>query len=200
MKMRLAFFILMSTVVFLAACGPKNLIVLVPDPDGTVGDIKVANSAGSVEMKAPNRATVIKDKNTAPSTPADIRAEEIHAFFAEALAIQLLAPIHFILYFEKDSMRLNSESLNQLPDIVSTIRDRSSDHISVVGHTDTLGDKTYNLNLSLRRASTVRDFLIQKGVREDHIETVSHGEKNLLIKTGDNVGEPKNRRVEVVVR
>jgi outer membrane protein OmpA-like peptidoglycan-associated protein len=72
--------------------------------------------------------------------------------------------------------------------------------VGVIGHTDTLGDKLYNLNLSMRRAAAVRDLLVQNGVPAKHMETTSHGEKNLLIKTGDNVGEPKNRRVEVVVR
>jgi outer membrane protein OmpA-like peptidoglycan-associated protein len=197
---KLPFFILMAAVSVLAACSTKNLIVLVPDPDGTVGGVTVSNSAGRVEMNTPNRVTVVQDQNTTPSPPADIKEEEIRALFSDALAIQPPPPIHYVLYFEKDSSRLDSDSTNQIADIISAISERRSSHISVIGHTDTLGDKLYNQNLSMRRASAVRGLLIQKGVPEDHIETTSHGEKNLLIKTGDNVGEPKNRRVEVVVR
>ena len=87
-----------------------------------------------------------------------------------------------------------------LPDIIATIKTRRSEHISVVGHSDTLGDKTYNLDLSKRRALAVKKLLVKKGVDEAFIETTSHGEENPLIKTADNVGNPKNRRVEVVVR
>lgn len=200
MRRKLASFFLAVALLVLAACGTKNLIVLVPDPDGSVGAIKVANSAGSVEMKAPNQATVVPDENTAPRAPADITMEEIRVLFAEALAIQPAPPVHFVLYFEKDSNRLNSESWGQMADILAAVRKRASMHVGVIGHSDTLGDKLYNQNLSMRRAAAVRDLLIQNGVPAGHIEATSHGEKNLLIKTGDNVGEPKNRRVEVVVR
>ncbi|MBT6616426.1 MAG: OmpA family protein, partial [Deltaproteobacteria bacterium] len=58
----------------------------------------------------------------------------------------------------------------------------------------------YNYTLSKGRAEAVARLLVTRGVQQDHINTTSHGEGNLLIKTGDNVNEPKNRRVEVVVR
>jgi len=47
--------------------------------------------------------------------------EEIRVLFAEALAIQPAPPVHFVLYFEKDSNRLNSESLGQMADILAAI-------------------------------------------------------------------------------
>jgi outer membrane protein OmpA-like peptidoglycan-associated protein len=46
----------------------------------------------------------------------------------------------------------------------------------------------------------VGQLLIENGVAADKIEMSSHGEENLLIKTRDNVSEPKNRRVEIIVR
>ena len=151
-------------------------------------------------MSMPNQATEIINENTAPGAPAEIKAETINALFSEALAILPPKPIHFILFFEKDSTRLSPESINQISSIIVVIRERASDHISVIGHTDTLGDENYNQNLSMRRAAVVKNLLIQQGIREDLIETTSHGKKNLLIKTQDNVAEAKNRRVEVVVR
>ena len=72
--------------------------------------------------------------------------------------------------------------------------------ISVIGHTDTAGDKEYNFELSKRRAIAVKNLLVKQGVIKNFIKTTSHGEKNPLIKTGDNVIEPRNRRVEVIVR
>jgi outer membrane protein OmpA-like peptidoglycan-associated protein len=87
-----------------------------------------------------------------------------------------------------------------LTDILSTIQARQSEHISVVGHSDTLGDKAYNLSLSMRRAAAVKQRLVQEGIDEAHIDITSHGEENPLVKTADNVSNPKNRRVEVVIR
>jgi outer membrane protein OmpA-like peptidoglycan-associated protein len=200
MRPTLASFILKAGVLLLAACGPGNLVVLIPDPDGAVGGVRVSNSAGSVEITAPHHAAVVKDETTAPSALADLSAEEVAKLFSEALAIRPMPPVHFLLYFELDSIELKPDSLNQIPDVMAAIRDRASRHISIVGHTDTLGEKIDNLDLSQRRALAVRDLLIRNGIPDRFIDTTSHGEKNLLIKTGDNVAEPRNRRVEVVVR
>ena len=200
MRPTLASFILGAGALLLASCGTRSLVVLIPDPDGAVGGVRVTNSAGSVEIAAPHQAAVVEDESTAPSAPADIPAEEVAKIFSEALAIWPLPPVHFLLYFELDSIELKPDSLNQIPAVMAAIRDRASSHIGIVGHTDTLGEKIDNLNLSQRRAEAVKDLLIQNGIPDRHIETTSHGEKNLLIKTGDNFAEPRNRRVEVVVR
>jgi outer membrane protein OmpA-like peptidoglycan-associated protein len=178
----------------------KNIVVLMPDPDGTVGRITVTNAAGSVEIDSANESTAILDAETAPSVPAKMETKEIDNLFGNVLANQPQRPVHFILYFEKDSTRLRPASLDLLTDVTATIQDRRSAHISVVGHSDTLGDKSYNLALSKRRAVAVKKLLVEKGIRETSIDTTSHGEENPLVKTADNVGNPKNRRVEVVVR
>jgi outer membrane protein OmpA-like peptidoglycan-associated protein len=184
----------------MTACSPKNVIVLVPDPDGSVGRITVANDAGSVEIDAANESTAIRDAKTAPSPPAEMEKKDIDQLFSKALAIQPQPPVHFILYFEKDSTQLRPSSAAMLADILSTIQERQSEHLSVVGHSDTLGDKAYNLSLSMRRAAAVKKRLVQQGVDEALIDITSHGEENPLVKTADNVGNPKNRRVEVVIR
>ncbi|MDX2454214.1 OmpA family protein, partial [Desulfosarcina sp.] len=68
------------------------------------------------------------------------------------------------------------------------------------GHTDTLGDKAYNLDLSIRRALAVKQQLVDNGVDDTFMDVSSHGEEHPLVKTADNVGNAKNRRVEVIVR
>ena len=104
-----------------------------------------------------------------------------------------------LLYF-KGETTLTSDSAKLLPDIIATIRKRNSNDISVVGHTDTLGSKEFNTTLSHDRAKAVKALLVGQGVEENSIRTTSHGKENPLIPTGDNVYEPKNRRVEVVVK
>ena len=184
----------------MAASCQKNIVVLLPNPDGTVGHITVANAAGSVEMNTAHTATAIRDSKTTPSTPAMMAQRDIENLFGDVLERQPQRPVHFILYFEKDSTRLRPASLETLNEIVATIKAQGSEHISVVGHSDTLGDKDYNLDLSRRRADSVKRKLVEKGTRTESIQTTSHGEENPLVKTADNVGNAKNRRVEVVVR
>ena len=200
MRLKQISILLVPIVLWFAGCTPKNIVVLLPDPDGSVGTITVENRAGSVEIDTPNQATAIKDQQTAPRAPYPIEKDKIDTIFANVLAIQPTPPVHFILYFKRNSTALKPESLKILPDIVAIIKDKDSVNISVVGHTDTAGDKNYNLNLSMRRAAAVSNLLVDRGVRQEYIYTTSHGEENPLIKTKDNVSEPRNRRVEVVVR
>lgn len=175
----------------MTACSHKNVVVLVPDPDGRVGSITVANAAGSVEIDTANESTTISDAETAPGAPAEMKQKDIDNIFGQALAIQPQPPERFILYFERNSTRLRPSSLAMLPDIIAAIQMHRSEHISVVGHSDTLGDKSYNLALSKRRAVAVKKLLVKNGVDKAFIETTSHGEDNPLVKTADNVGNPK---------
>jgi len=117
-----------------------------------------------------------------------------------ALAALPKPPARFILYFEHDSADLTAESQALLQKVLGTIRDRAPVDVSVVGHTDTVGKKEYNYALSLRRAKTVASFLIKKGVDPSVLHITSHGKDNPLVPTGDQVPEPRNRRVEITVR
>ncbi len=181
-------------------CSSKNMIVLVPDPDGSTGHIVVSNQAGSVEMDAPYQATKIRNRNTVPAHPETMDKDQINAVFADVLAIEPKAPIHFLLYFENDMATLSTSSLSVLPDIIDAINARNSVDIGIIGHADTVGDRNYNMKLSTRRAEVVSRLLIERGIKPEYLEISSHGKENPLIKTGDNVSEHRNRRVEVVVR
>ena len=72
--------------------------------------------------------------------------------------------------------------------------------IAVTGHTDTSGSPTYNMALSLRRANAVKDALVREGIPAAAIGVTGRGETQLLVQTGDNVKEPQNRRVEIVLQ
>jgi outer membrane protein OmpA-like peptidoglycan-associated protein len=63
-----------------------------------------------------------------------------------------------------------------------------------------MGTDDYNDQLSLQRAGRIRTRLIQLGVAPERIETSGRGKRELLVPTADQVPEPKNRRVEIVVR
>ncbi len=182
------------------ACGHKNIIVLVPDPDGSVGQVTVANAAGSVEMNRANQSTTVRDRSTVPAAPAELKPSQVQDLFGQVLSNMPPPPIHFILHFESDSEQLLPASVQLLPEIVAAIQQRAPTRISVVGHSDTRGDKAYNLDLSKRRASAVKQQLVDRGVDGTFMHVSSHGEENPLVKTADNVANAENRRVEVIVR
>ncbi len=69
----------------------------------------------------------------------------------------------------------------------------------IEGHTDTVGTPDSNRALSERRAAAVVDYLGTKwGVDKSKVEAVGKGQDQLLVPTGPNVAQPKNRRVTVI--
>src|SRR5262249_44197266 len=109
-------------------------------------------------------------------------------------------PVRFVLYFRQDSDDLTAESQALLPQFFRAVRDRSPADVSIVGHTDTVADREYNYRLGLRRANRVADLLVVQGVDRSSLDIDSHGKDDLLVKTADQVAEPRNRRVEITVR
>lgn len=190
--------IVVSSLLF-SGCSKKTTVVLLPDPDGKVGHVYVKNEAGEMDVTEAGSASTIAG-SSAPSEPVKVSQEKIESDFGEALEILPVQPSHFILYFTSGTINLTKESEKIIPQILAEIDSRNSQNISVVGHTDTAGNEKYNIKLSKKRAAKVLDILISKGVDSTYIHSTSHGEQNPLVKTADNVSEPRNRRVEVVVK
>ena len=103
-----------------------------------------------------------------------------------------------IFVFESDE--LTDESRALLPQILEAVKDHPFPDVAVVGHTGHDRDAAGNVELGLRRANAIRRRLLDAGVDASLIEVTSHGESDLLVKTADEVYEPRNRRVEITVR
>lgn len=86
--------------------------------------------------------------------------------------------------------------LNKIADIMSRY---PKTQIVVVGHTDSVGSEQYNLNLSLRRANAVGDYLIMRGVSTSRMGTEGHGEMEPIASNDSAAGRAQNRRVEIFV-
>lgn len=199
-KMTASVFLITIVFVLTGCCGRESMFVLLPDPDGKVGAISVSTPEGSVVVDRASEATVVSSRTGKPSQPAKISQEKIQAEFGEAMAILPEQPVHFILYFLHQSTELTESSKEVVPDIVAMITKKKSQNISVVGHADRAGDVEYNLKISQERATTIARMLEENGVLSSYLKTTSHGEGNPLITTADGVQEPRNRRVEVVVK
>jgi outer membrane protein OmpA-like peptidoglycan-associated protein len=179
---------------------PKSMVVLLSDPDGKTGEVVVANKGGSQVLSQSGHTTEIEDATAAPSTPFRMDDSQITKTFGPALAAMPEPPMRYLLYFDASSTNLTADSEKLIPEILSTIKTRQSTDVSIVGHTDRKGPRQRNFRLALDRALAIKNLLISKGVDPSIIETESHGEDNPLIRTEDEVEEPRNRRVEVTVR
>ncbi len=110
------------------------------------------------------------------------------------------APRSFLVFFDFDKSTLTPRALDIVKQAASVAKSGQNARVTCTGHTDTVGSKTYNLALSLRRANTVKNALVKEGVPADAIAIVGRGEEQLLVPTKDQVREPQNRRVEIVIQ
>jgi outer membrane protein OmpA-like peptidoglycan-associated protein len=177
----------------------RDVIVLLPDDQGKTGAIVVSSAGVERRLDRPGQ-TVTVESGSPPGLPTVMSGQEVGTIAGSALAALPKPPARFILYFEHDSDTLTRESQALLRKVFVTIRDRAPVDISVVGHTDTVGKKEYNYALSLKRARAVASILLGKGVDASVLDITSHGKDNPLVPTGDQVPEPRNRRVEITVR
>jgi len=205
---RRSFILPVSILLFTAACAtqPKpipqasrDIIVLLPDDKGKTGAIVVSSAGVERRLDRPGE-TVTVASGSPPGLPTVMAGQEVRAIAGPALAALPNPPARFILYFKHDSAELTRESQALLQKVLETIRDRAPVDISVVGHTDTVGKKDYNYALSMKRANAVASILLGEGVDPSVLDITSHGKDNPLVPTGDQVPEPRNRRVEITVR
>ncbi|HMQ00164.1 MAG TPA: OmpA family protein [Cyclobacteriaceae bacterium] len=104
------------------------------------------------------------------------------------------------IYFDFDKATLKEASLNELNKLERMMKQNTAMKVEISGHTDNIGNKTYNKNLSLRRANTVKTFLVSKGVDARRISTAGFGsEKPLASNDDEEEGRELNRRVEFKV-
>ena len=191
----------LSLLLLAAACAkPAGLVVLLPHPDtGEVGGGTVTAAGATVELTEAGQGTRVREGEQ-PTTPAPIPPAEVGQVFGAALAARAPAPVQFLLYFELGGEDLTPESERSISDILDEIRRRPILDISIIGHTDTTGGAEFNMALGMRRAVLVRDILAAAGVDPALMELASHGEADLLVPSADEVPEPRNRRVEIMIR
>lgn len=194
-------FCISAAMLFLAACaGPKDLIVLLPNEDGSPsGVVVVENSEGkTVTLDKPLAAARVSKGGTPEQ--ASVSQSEVDDAFSGALAAQPPAPVSFVLYFFTGSTRLVPTSAENLKKLFVTVESRQTVEIQVTGHTDRVGKVRDNDRLSLKRAQTIAKLLADQRIQTSRILAVGRGERETLVQTKDEVAESLNRRVEIIVR
>jgi len=192
---------------FLTGCAThqvkRDMIVLLPDPDSKVSTITVTTNGGSQVVDKPGYVVEIEDINKPPIAPKPVDENEINQVFGSALSA-LPDPSNrfllFILYFEHNTTKLTHESKDFFPEILKNIKNRKPNEVYVVGHTDLVGTEAYNIELSSRRATYVRDLLVSNGLKPATFFVSYYGKSRPAVPTKNEVPEPRNRRVEVLVR
>jgi outer membrane protein OmpA-like peptidoglycan-associated protein len=170
-------------------------VVLLPEEDGKVGKIEIEKDGKTTIVDKPYQKVNIIQGSSEILTKESVTKK--YKTQLEALPSQ---PKSFLLYFEWDSTNIVESSKNEFGNILEKIEENKPTYIDVIGHTDTAGDSAYNKKLSLQRAQSIVESLIQNGVSKEIISINYYGEAIPIVKTKDGVANSKNRRVEVILK
>lgn len=104
------------------------------------------------------------------------------------------------VFFEFNEYRLLSPSFIELNKLAEILIQNPDFNIEIIGHTDSIGDPAYNMQLSLNRAKSVRDYLTNAGVNTNRLNTVGMGITKPVASNNTEQGRMRNRRTEILIK
>ena len=178
-----------------------SVVVLPKPPTGHVGAVVVHPLDGgkAVLVDKPYVEASLRDTKTVRTAPID--PKKVDEVFGKTLVALPAQPKSFLVYFVEGTEELKPDAKRAIDRVIAEIAVRPAPEIAVVGHTDFVGSDQYNDALSLQRALRVRDLLVQRGIPAKMIQAAGRGKREPLVQiNSDTVAEPRNRRVEIIVR
>ena len=175
----------------------KGTVVLLPEKDGRPTAVTVQREGKQLVLDQPYAAAKV---GTQALESYQSNQQDVEQEFGQALAAQPAGAQSFVLYFVEGKDDFTDESKRLVEQMLAEVARRPVPDVLVVGHTDAVGTDQVNDALGQRRAETVRNALIARGIAAGDIRAISRGKRALAVPTPDGVAEPRNRRVEIIVR
>lgn len=121
---------------------------------------------------------------------------------SEAIAVQREGNALALTFKSDFTFSVNSSSIRpglyaEIDRIAQVLSSYPQTTITVTGHTDSSGSESYNQQLSERRAQSVKNALVQRGIASERIQAIGCGESTPIADNNTESGRQKNRRVEV---
>lgn len=102
--------------------------------------------------------------------------------------------------FDTNSFTMNADGQKTVTDLSAFLQRNPAAVATIVGRTDTVGSKDYNMHLSHQRADAVRDALVYRGnVAAERVETRWTGENRQIVATANDVAAASNRVVDIAI-
>jgi outer membrane protein OmpA-like peptidoglycan-associated protein len=134
---------------------------------------------------------VTDDKDKCPDSPSDRPVDE-NGCTIESVVLKGVN-------FELNSSELTAGSSESLDKAVDAMNKYGDLRIEIRAHTDSMGEAAYNQSLSEKRANSVRDYMISKGIAANRMVAKGYGETKPIADNGTREGRAENRRVELKV-
>jgi outer membrane protein OmpA-like peptidoglycan-associated protein/tetratricopeptide (TPR) repeat protein len=103
------------------------------------------------------------------------------------------------VFFEFDEHSLKPESLSSLKRLFKFLQENPNVNILVSGHTDNIGNTAYNMNLSLRRAKSVQNYLVKEGLHPGRVLVEGKGDSQPMVPNSNPANQALNRRITIKV-
>ena len=168
---------MLVAVAFAAACATSEP----PKPEAKPEPVPTPAPAPKPE---PKPAPPPEAPKPAPEKPKPV-AEKI-TFAADVL-------------FDFDKSVIKPEGRSKLDDLAGKAKGVNLEVVIAIGHADSIGSDAYNQRLSVRRAESVKAYLVSKGIEPNRVYTEGKGEKQPVASNKTKEGRQKNRRVEIEV-
>jgi len=124
------------------------------------------------------------------------KTEDITLISIEEMAKENVAVAINNIFFDFDKAILKSESFPELDRLADLLKSNSGMLVEISGHTDNVGNASYNLTLSEQRAQSVIDYLVSKGCNKNNLIAKGYGDTKPITSNDSEDGRAKNRRVE----
>lgn len=99
--------------------------------------------------------------------------------------------------FDTDQYTIRSEFHDVLDSVAAVLAEYKQTNVQISGHTDSTGSSQYNQLLSERRAQSVKEYLAQRGVAYNRLQSVGYGSRYPIASNATAAGRAQNRRVEI---
>lgn len=185
-----------------------SLSVDMDKPETTISLAPNKKESNAIVLKADNKsfdidkpmAYVDLSSNDKKPSKGIYTKTQFEKKFKDLLAIKVKKPSSLYIYFDTGDDKLTNKNNESLKQVIKELQKRKTRDITIIGHTDTVGTYQDNLQLSKKRVSRVKKWLLSQKFQLNTLTTEHYGENDLLVQTADNVNEPQNRRVEIFIR
>ena len=164
----------------------------------------VSDEKGEFETQLPSGETyLIKIKgvgNEQDYTQMEVPTLKKGQTMTFTVNVQFEPPKTFTLdrvHFQSGKATLTKSSFKELNELLEYLQLKDNIVVEIAGHTDDVGEEEANLKLSQKRAESVRNFLISKGISAERVRAKGYGEAHPVSNNSTPEGRQMNRRTEV---
>ncbi len=163
------------------------------------GVLSKKERVSTIPISQPEQVTSeIERKAEAPEQAPPVTGEEAARRIRPLPALHEMAGMLKTIYFDYDKSSIRSDQRPGLDQNVEFLLINPDINVLLEGHCDERGTVEYNFALGGRRATSVKDYMIKKGIVERRLATLSKGEEEPVVPGHNEEAWTKNRRVEFI--